>query len=631
MDAATLATAMMSLGVVFGWQAMPDDQEKYEAIVQLDPELADLLARGGAVPVAVEIPPEIQPIGRIRIVVGQGDLPRERLVTAMKPVAETPGDSIQLTQYNQPAAGAPASRYGGAASTAFDPYAKPIAGSSAAGQTPTTPGLQPGNPWTQSYQRASEDLRNAYQQAQQQTQTSTQAWAQQQAAGLENQLRGAAGDALNRAQQAVDPAQSQNSGPTIDQLFGNGSTAPRTTAPPWNTNNYTQNPGSQNLDNSTPSTAPRPLERIGDNLGRAVEPFRDGVERVDDRLRGAAENVSDRTRQLFDNLGRPIRSLADRQRSILTGRNDSPAPAATNPGVDPRFTTPTPNPYGQRTGPYSNDGGAGSYQPSRVDAPSDYRSAPPRRDPRNDGQLAADRQQDDSDWGATRGSAQPWPEVPQSRPATDRGNGNDWGQSRWDLAERNASGGSQQGRASRGDAGGNSADRGPQLVGSSGQPATPTIERQMLAGPATAPVEAVADQLLRFPSDPVGLDLSNNATPGLDPGATTSPFDTPLGGRPTAADLGWGEHPVMSTDPPTNASAAPDGGQQVAGPGQQAPAADTEEQSASPWGILLAWILLSGSFAGNVYLFWSYLDVRNKYSSLIRKSARSVGSRFATV
>jgi hypothetical protein len=30
-----------------------------------------------------------------------------------------------------------------------------------------------------------------------------------------------------------------------------------------------------------------------------------------------------------------------------------------------------------------------------------------------------------------------------------------------------------------------------------------------------------------------------------------------------------------------------------------------------------------------MYLFWSYLDVRQKYRSLVRKTARAVGSRFS--
>jgi hypothetical protein len=43
----------------------------------------------------------------------------------------------------------------------------------------------------------------------------------------------------------------------------------------------------------------------------------------------------------------------------------------------------------------------------------------------------------------------------------------------------------------------------------------------------------------------------------------------------------------------------------------------------------LAWVLLSGSGAGNLYLFWSYLDIRNKYQGLIRTAGRRLGRRDA--
>jgi hypothetical protein len=42
-------------------------------------------------------------------------------------------------------------------------------------------------------------------------------------------------------------------------------------------------------------------------------------------------------------------------------------------------------------------------------------------------------------------------------------------------------------------------------------------------------------------------------------------------------------------------------------------------------------VLLFASFAGNLYLFWSYLDVRTKYRALVRKSARAIGSRLSAV
>jgi hypothetical protein len=58
--------------------------------------------------------------------------------------------------------------------------------------------------------------------------------------------------------------------------------------------------------------------------------------------------------------------------------------------------------------------------------------------------------------------------------------------------------------------------------------------------------------------------------------------------------------------------------------------ADTAASSARDRAaVVLAWVLLFSSISGNVYLFWSYLDVRTKYRSLVRKTARAVGSRFS--
>ncbi len=64
----------------------------------------------------------------------------------------------------------------------------------------------------------------------------------------------------------------------------------------------------------------------------------------------------------------------------------------------------------------------------------------------------------------------------------------------------------------------------------------------------------------------------------------------------------------------------------------------SQPQTAGPTGgsptgsvfpLLLAWVLLSGSGAGNLYLFWSYLDIRNKYRGLIRTAGRKLGRHSA--
>ena len=44
--------------------------------------------------------------------------------------------------------------------------------------------------------------------------------------------------------------------------------------------------------------------------------------------------------------------------------------------------------------------------------------------------------------------------------------------------------------------------------------------------------------------------------------------------------------------------------------------------------MILSWVLLSGSGAGNLYLFWSYLDVRSKYRGIIHGSSHRASERY---
>lgn len=103
-----LGTNLSGMGVLFGWQPMPDGSDKVEYIVQLEPELAATLREGQSIPITSDIPDDIGPIGRIRIVVGRDDLPRQNLATRSKPVAEQPAlakksrDGLIETQFTVP-------------------------------------------------------------------------------------------------------------------------------------------------------------------------------------------------------------------------------------------------------------------------------------------------------------------------------------------------------------------------------------------------------------------------------------------------------------------------------------------------------------------------------------------------
>lgn len=98
MDTTLLVLLASGVGINFGWQPMPagtgpdgngpDGTSRYEYIVQLEPELVATLARGQTIPISGDVPEEVSPIGRIRIVVGRGALPRHTMTTRLKPFAE---------------------------------------------------------------------------------------------------------------------------------------------------------------------------------------------------------------------------------------------------------------------------------------------------------------------------------------------------------------------------------------------------------------------------------------------------------------------------------------------------------------------------------------------------------------
>ena len=84
MGSATLFFMASTVGVLFGWQPMPDGSPRYEYVVQLDPELVSTLEAGESIPISSDIPEDIQPIGRIRIVVGNEPLPRTQLSSSLQ-------------------------------------------------------------------------------------------------------------------------------------------------------------------------------------------------------------------------------------------------------------------------------------------------------------------------------------------------------------------------------------------------------------------------------------------------------------------------------------------------------------------------------------------------------------------
>lgn len=106
MQSAFLFVIASSMGVMFGWQPMPDGSPQYEYVVQLEPELLATMQRGTTIPISSEVPDDIHPISRIRITVGRDDLPRERLPNDPQAAGERePRDGLVETQYVDSSAG----------------------------------------------------------------------------------------------------------------------------------------------------------------------------------------------------------------------------------------------------------------------------------------------------------------------------------------------------------------------------------------------------------------------------------------------------------------------------------------------------------------------------------------------
>lgn len=76
MDSAIALLAVAAMGVNFGWEPVDEGPPGYEYVVQLEPELVDVLRDGGSVPIESYVPAEAMPIRKVRIVVGRDELPR---------------------------------------------------------------------------------------------------------------------------------------------------------------------------------------------------------------------------------------------------------------------------------------------------------------------------------------------------------------------------------------------------------------------------------------------------------------------------------------------------------------------------------------------------------------------------
>lgn len=101
MSLTTVFAAVAAMAVNFGWQRADDG---YEYLVQLEPETLQLLHEGVEVPIDSHVPEGVQPIRRVRIVVGKAELPRAELTDAEEPRT---GEAVERSAYWRPGDSAP--------------------------------------------------------------------------------------------------------------------------------------------------------------------------------------------------------------------------------------------------------------------------------------------------------------------------------------------------------------------------------------------------------------------------------------------------------------------------------------------------------------------------------------------
>jgi len=96
MNISSVALVLAAVAVNFGWQPSKEDPQAYEVLMQVEPELVDVMADGTALPIESHVPKEVAPIRNIRVVVGKEQLPRTMIVTEQdaRPAPKPASDRI---------------------------------------------------------------------------------------------------------------------------------------------------------------------------------------------------------------------------------------------------------------------------------------------------------------------------------------------------------------------------------------------------------------------------------------------------------------------------------------------------------------------------------------------------------
>ena len=506
MQSAILFFIASSVGVTVGWQPMPDGSPRYEYVVQLDRELLTTLKKGSSIPISSEVPDDIRPIARIRIVVGDENLPRQKFVTQLKPWPEGQSqEGVVETQFVVPADAANnAPRYESQPILPADSPSRQILPPKSRPQSDTAS-------FGQALQRSAEQARNASTQGQILPPT--------------NEIRPS--QSGQRYAEPIRPANQRDSIETsqadIRQLFGpasggnrQGNLQPVDERSIVTGNRY--NPPPSDSGQITPG--PQPILPPTSSAG-AIHPPANSVD-----IRGTNEASTG--------------GLRYRQ-------HDEPHTAvnSSNQNQLPRNRTPITSTSGVFNAPWP--------APERfVDAPL----AQSWKNQRGTDDRLASRPDD-------RSTSPEWPKTDAKVDSFDIAN---------PTNQRDTQNSGSSLTFSR-----QSDSQRPKSP-----PPTPEIRREMLSQPADAELRTAS-------GDPV------SPTPASFPQTTA---------QTTAAPP---QSTVISQPQTTTATSGSPG--------------------AAVFPLVLAWVLLSGSGAGNLYLFWSYLDIRNKYRGLIRTAGRKLGRR----
>lgn len=504
-----------SMSVLFGWQPMPDGNQ-VEYIVQIEPELAATMRAGQSIPITSDIPDDIGPVGRIRIVVGRDELPREKLATEkltteLKPwpvnasTKKQPRDGILETQYRvQPVEGSTAGRYGAQA-----------AGTGNSQILPPSENAATANPFAKSLQQGAQQARNL------------------------------AAD----AKQILPPA---------DELFGAGTT------------------GVQNAINNTTNQLSNGLQQ--------------GVAQVADR-------GSQLVREKLDQYGRS----PSNQRSILSDGNDTSNSKILPPGSAPnsQINNGQITPKGRRIDQPIDQQPRRDWQRGNPVPPSNFAadSTPPQTNPTSQPGVF------NAPWPATTAPSTTEASVrnPTGRngyPADSiQGNGYQGGQSAATASSwpNNQKGADAFDVANRQTSNPPAMQNGPAFPKMSSQQ-QPDRQNGNGTWPASPTTPAITAEMMHQPAS------SNN----LQTASSTQGYQQQTAARQPLGSQSVGAQPGVFGS----------------GQGNNYAAGSTESSNKSLFPLLLSWVLLSGSGAGNLYLFWSYLDVRSKYQGVVHGSPR---------